>query len=62
MNRPQSAAQIGTDIATLTRVFDVDPELGHKLRVAAYDGRFSPEQADAVIALLQQLPGRRGAR
>jgi len=39
----------------LTRKLDIDPELAHQLRVAADRGRFTPQQAQRVIALLRSL-------
>jgi hypothetical protein len=45
-----------THIAVLTRVFDVDPALGHQLRVAAHRRVFTVEQAARVIDMLRSLP------
>ena len=43
-------------IAILTKTHDVDPELGHQLRTAAYKGEMTYREARKAIALLQQLP------
>jgi hypothetical protein len=45
-------------VATLTRTQDVDPKLGHDIRVAAHGGKMSTDDATRVIAALKQLPAR----
>ena len=45
-----------THIAVMTRIKDLDPALASGIRRAAFRGKFSPEQAAQVAALLRQLP------
>jgi hypothetical protein len=45
-------------VCALTRSRDVEPDTGHKLRVAAHSGRMTPDQATRAINLLKALPQR----
>jgi hypothetical protein len=55
------AERTKTYVAVLTRVHDVDPALGSKIRRACYGDRVTPAQAGQLIEALRSLPVRQAA-